>query len=174
MMVAGKVDCCLSICQPAYMQRFFSTKMPGVTFVMNVLIFSLIGLLPVLLVYVMRAPGFASALMDSGPALSRFLRQVLTNGLPVIFIVNYVGFFLFAVLNAKDTNSRDPAVFILFDVITRVALFLVLHASFTCFPPVGSAHLEAVGRRLFQWLRPHWRGQHSLKTYPESTCTPLW
>ena len=127
-MVAEKVDCCLSTCQPAHMQRFFSTKMPGVKFVMNVLVFSLIGLLPVLLVYVMRAPGFASALMDSGPALSRFLRQVLTNGLPVIFIVNYVGFFLFAVLNAKDTNSRDPAVFILFDVITRVALFLVLHA----------------------------------------------
>ena len=76
------------------MQRFFSTKMPGVNFVMNVLVFSLIGLLPVLLVYVMRAPGFASALMDGGPALSRFLRQVLTNGLPVIFIVNYVGFFL--------------------------------------------------------------------------------
>ncbi|WP_170848857.1 hypothetical protein [Pseudooceanicola nitratireducens] len=110
------------------MQRFFSTKMPGVNFVMNVLVFSLIGLLPVLLVYVMRAPGFASALMDGGPALSRFLRQVLTNGLPVIFIVNYVGFFLFAMLKAKDTNSRDPAVFILFDVITRVALFLVLHA----------------------------------------------
>ncbi|MFP7675630.1 hypothetical protein ACG74X_20030 [Marivita sp. S0852] len=110
------------------MQRFFSTKMPGVQFVVNVLVFSLIGLLPVLIVYVLRAPGFASALMDGGPTLSRFLRQVLTNGLPVVFFVNYVGFFLFAVLNAKDTNSRDPAVFILFDVVTRVALFLVLHA----------------------------------------------
>lgn len=110
------------------MQRFFSTKMPGVKFVMNVLVFSLIGLLPVLLVYVMRAPGFASALMDGGPALSRFLRQVLTNGLPVIFIVNYVGFFLFAVLNAKDANGRDPASFILLDLVIRVALFLVLHA----------------------------------------------
>ncbi|WP_300038975.1 hypothetical protein [uncultured Roseobacter sp.] len=110
------------------MQRFFSAKMPGVKFVMNVLVFSLIGLLPVLLVYVMRAPGFASALMDGGPALSRFLRQVLTNGLPVIFIVNYVGFFLFAVLNTKDANGRDPASFILLDLVIRVALFLVLHA----------------------------------------------
>ena len=110
------------------MQRFFSIKMPGVQFVVNVLVFSLIGLLPVLLVYVLRAPGFSSVLMDAGPALSRFLRQVMTNGLPVIFIVNYVGFFLFAVLNAKDTNSRDPAVFILIDVGTRVVLFFVLHA----------------------------------------------
>jgi hypothetical protein len=110
------------------MQRFFSTKMPDVKFVMNVLVFSLIGLLPVLIVYVMRAPGFASALMDGGPALSRFLRQVLTNGLPVIFIVNYVGFFLFAVLNTKDANGRDPVSFILLDLVIRVALFLVLHA----------------------------------------------
>ena len=123
-----QLDCFFWACQRAHMKRFFSTKMPGLQFLTNVMIFSLIGLLPVLFVYVLLAPGFSSALINGGPALSRFLRQVLTNGLPVIFIINYVSFFLFAVLNEKGADGREPAVFIVSDVAIRIALFLVLHA----------------------------------------------
>lgn len=123
-----KIDCILQTWQPAHMQNLFSANMPGLRFVINVMAFSLVALVPVLLIYVMRTPGFSSALMDGGPALSRFLRQVLTNGLPVIFIVNYVGFFLFAVLNEKGTNSVIRRYSFFFDVVIRVALFLVLHA----------------------------------------------
>lgn len=78
------------------LERYFSTRMPGMQFLRNVLLFSLAGLLPVLVFYVALSPGFATALADGGPTLKRFLRQVLTNGLPVVVMVNYVGFFLFA------------------------------------------------------------------------------
>ena len=78
------------------MDRFFSISMPAAQFVRNVLLFSFAALLPVLLFYVLLAPGFAPALAAGGPALMRLLRQVATNGLPVVFAVNYVSFFLFA------------------------------------------------------------------------------
>lgn len=110
------------------MERYFSTAMPGVHFLRNVLLFSLAGLLPVLALYVLSSPGFASALAGGGPALRRFLRQVLTNGLPVVLFVNYVGFFLFALSCERQEKSRDPAVYIAVDLAGRLALFFGLHA----------------------------------------------
>ena len=110
------------------MHRFFSTDMPGTRFLRNVLIFSLAGLLPVLLLYVFLSPGFFSVLIEGGPALRRFLRQVLTNGLPVVFVTNYVGFFLFALSQEAPANKRDPAFYLVLDLPVRVLLFLFLHA----------------------------------------------
>ena len=110
------------------MKRYFSIDMPGLLFLRNVLLFSIAALVPILLVYVSITPGFASALMDGGPALSRFLRQVLTNGLPVVFVLNYVGFFLFALSQDPHRSHRDPAVFLLLDFVVRITLFLFLHA----------------------------------------------
>ncbi|MCK0166664.1 hypothetical protein MWU52_03775 [Jannaschia sp. S6380] len=97
-------------------------------FLRNVLLFSLAGLLPVLVFYVALSPGFATALADGGPALKRFLRQVLTNGLPVVVIVNYVGFFLFAVSKESSGGGRDPGTYIVVDFFSRLGLFVGLHA----------------------------------------------
>ena len=58
----------------------------------------------------------------------RFLRQVVTNGLPVVFVVNYVSFFLFAFMQRTDRKHRDPAVFVLLDLSIRAVLFIGLHA----------------------------------------------
>lgn len=102
--------------------------MPGLQFLRNVLLFSVLGLLPVLALYILLSPGFASALADGGPALQRFLRQVLTNGLPVVVFVNYIGFFLFAYSHERSENSRDPAVYIAVDFFTRLGFFFGLHA----------------------------------------------
>ena len=102
--------------------------MPAAQFVRNVLLFSFAALLPVLLVYVLLAPGFAPALAAGGPALMRFLRQVATNGLPVVFAVNYVSFFLFAMTKQPKAGSRDTAFFVLVDVLLRALLFPGLHA----------------------------------------------
>ena len=110
------------------MERYFSLKMPGALFLKNVLLFSLAALAPVLLLYVLLAPGFAPALAAGGPTLGRFIRQVVTNGLPVVFAVNYVSFFLFALAQRSIVSHRDPAVFLLLDLTVRVALFLGLHA----------------------------------------------
>jgi hypothetical protein len=78
--------------------------------------------------YVLLAPGFAPALAAGGPALGRFLRQVVTNGLPVVFAVNYVSFILYALMQRPAGGHRDPAVFLLLDLVVRVFLFLGLHA----------------------------------------------
>ena len=109
------------------MDRFFSTDMPSGQFLRNVLLFSLAGLLPVLAVYVLLSPGFAPALTQGGPALRRFLRQVLTNGVPVVVIVNYVGFFLFALSHQRTGPRRDPVLFIGVDIAVRLTLFFALH-----------------------------------------------
>ena len=91
------------------MERYFSIELPGVLFLRNVLLFSLAALAPILLLYVLLAPGFAPALAAGGPALGRFLRQVMTNGLPVVFAVNYVSFFLFALTHRPCLLYTSPS-----------------------------------------------------------------
>ncbi|KNG95411.1 hypothetical protein [Pseudaestuariivita atlantica] len=110
------------------MDQFFTTRMPGLRFLRNVLMFSVAGLLPVLIVYVLLTPGFAAALGKGGANLSRFVRQVLTNGLPVVFVVNYIGFFIYALSREPGRTQRDPAWFIAVDVVLRVSVFFALHA----------------------------------------------
>ena len=102
--------------------------MPAAQFVRNVLLFSFASLLPVLMLYVLLAPGFAPALAAGGPALMRFLRQVATNGLPVVFAVNYVSFYLFAITKHAKAGPGDTASLVLADVVLRALLFPGLHA----------------------------------------------
>ncbi|MEW9920899.1 hypothetical protein AB2B41_14890 [Marimonas sp. MJW-29] len=101
--------------------------MSGVLFLRNVLLFSLVGMLPILALYVLLTPGFASALAGGGPSLQRFLRQVLSNGLPVVFVVNYVGFFLYALSRQRPDEERDPAALIAVDFVARLGLFYGIH-----------------------------------------------
>ena len=101
--------------------------MSGFRFLRNVLLVSIVGLIPPLALFVFLSPGFSTALSQGGPALLRFLRQVLTNGLPVVFAINYVGFFLYAL--SKQTERRgDPVSFVAIDVLARLFLFFCLHA----------------------------------------------
>ena len=101
--------------------------MPGMLFLRNVLLFSLAGLIPVLALYVFLSPGFASALVTGSANLSRFLRQIITNGIPVVVAVNYVGYFLFALSISQPRSKHDPAVFIAFDIVARISIFVGLH-----------------------------------------------
>ena len=110
------------------MERYFSLGMPAARFLRNVLLLSLAALVPILALYVLLSPGLASTLAVGGFGRSRFLRQVLTNGLPVVVIVNYVGFFLFAVSRERPARPRDPAAYIALDFLLRPTLFLGLHA----------------------------------------------
>lgn len=102
--------------------------MPGLRFLRNVVLFSLVGLLPAVLTYIVLTPGFASVLVQGGPNLQRFVRQILTNGMPVVCAVNYVGFLLYALSKKRDPPLRDPLTFIVSDVVARVSLFIGLHA----------------------------------------------
>ncbi|MBO9467200.1 hypothetical protein J7443_18300 [Tropicibacter sp. R15_0] len=110
------------------MNRFFFVDMPGSRFVRNVLLLSVAALMPVLFLYIALTPGFAPALAAGGPALTRFLRQVVTNGLPVVFAVNYVSLFLFAVTRKPTADQRDTALLVPVDIAVRVVLFPSMHA----------------------------------------------
>ena len=110
------------------MRKHFALDMPAGRFARNTLVASVLGLLPLLVLYIALTPGFTAQLAGGGPALWRFLRQVLTNGLPVVFAVNYVGFFLFAwAVDARPDGGRQALV-LLIDLPLRVLLFIILHA----------------------------------------------
>ena len=109
------------------MDRLFTLDMPAARFARNVLLVSVAALLPVLALHVALTPGFAAALAEGGPALPRYLRQVATNGIPVVFVVNFVGFALFA--RAAARPRRDPARLILADMAARIAVFVLVHVA---------------------------------------------
>ncbi|PHQ80603.1 MAG: hypothetical protein COB65_11070 [Thalassobium sp.] len=110
------------------MEKYLSTQMPFWRFALHTLVISLACGAPLLVLYVLINPGLASHLVSGGPALARFLRQVVTNGLPVVFVTNYVSFFIYAVLTDRYGVGKVPVRLILSDLPLRVALFLVLHA----------------------------------------------
>lgn len=131
------------------MERYFAIDMPFWRFARNTLVVSCLGLLPLLLLFILRTPGFGAHLLNSGPALSRFLRQVITNGLPVVFAVNYLSFFLYAAGNARRTDGPVPMRLVLIDLPARVVLFIVLHAviyflSADWFGSFGGDHWQAL------------------------------
>ena len=131
------------------MNRFFTLDMPFWRFAGNTLIISCLSLAPLLLLYITLAPGFITMLSEGGPALSRFLRQVITNGLPVVFVVNYISFFLYALMSDRRRAPRMPALILLLDPPARIIIFVVLHGviyflSADWFGSFGGDHWQAL------------------------------
>lgn len=112
------------------MERYFNFEMPALRFLWHTLVASLAGLVPLLGLYVLLTSGFASHLAAGGPVLVQFLRQVLTNGLPVVFVVNYAAFTLFAwhVAQRRQGLTANAWHAIPLDLALRVGLFVGLHA----------------------------------------------
>lgn len=109
------------------MDRYFAIDMPFWRFGLNALVVSCVGLLSLLPIYVALTPGFGHMLMSNGLALRLFLRQVLTDGLFVVFTVNYLGFYLYAELAARSGRDNVPALVLLIDPLLRAFIFVVLH-----------------------------------------------
>ena len=110
------------------MQKYFAIEMSAVHFVRNTFIFSLLAMVPPLLAFVALTPGFSAMLVGGGPPLDRFMRQVITNGLPVVFAVNYVSFFLYAWIVSKPDQRYGIKLVLLVDMPVRVVGFIALHA----------------------------------------------
>ena len=108
-------------------QRLFSLDLPFFRFAWNTFLVSCAGLVPLLALYIALTPEFTQHLASGGPTLSRFMRQVLTNGLPVVFIVNYVGFILYATALSGKLFTRGPVLVLALDVTIRIACFCLLH-----------------------------------------------
>jgi len=110
------------------MRKYFAIDMPAVRFTWNTLVFSVLSLIPAVMIYVATTPGFGGMLIGGGLPLSRFSRQVVTNGLPVVFVVNYVSFFLFALIVAKPSQTYGIRLVLLVDLPVRIVGVIVLHA----------------------------------------------
>lgn len=138
-----------------WLDRHFSLKLPATRFARNVALLSLAGLVPVLALYIALSPGLGAHLGGSGDASRRFARQIITNGLPVVFVVNALGFIFFANMRAR---RLPPWRALAFDITTRVGVFTALHliiypASALMFGSFGSdpaQGLRVVGPTLAQ------------------------
>ncbi len=108
----------------AWLDRHFSVHLPFTRFARNVALLSLAGLVPVLALYIVLAPGLGPHLWGSGAALGRFARQIVTNGLPVVFVVNALGLILFALLRAR---RLAPLRALALDIPARIGAFVGLH-----------------------------------------------
>lgn len=104
--------------------RHFSTDMPFPRFARNTLLASLVPLAVLIPAYIASTPEFGPFLLDNPAARGRVIRQILTNGLPVVFLVNYAGFFLFA---AQSERRGLGFGYLGFDAVLRTSLFVVLH-----------------------------------------------
>ena len=110
------------------MKRYFAIDMPALLFARNTLVVSFVSLMLILMIFVAMTPGFGGMLIGGGPALSRFARQVFTNGLPVVFVVNYVSFFLFACVVDRSLPIYGIKLVLMVDLPVRVVGFTALHA----------------------------------------------
>ena len=108
-----------------WFERHVSVRLPFTRFARNMVLLSLIGLAPVLALYVALTPGFWSQLMTADAALARFLRQILTNGLPVVFAVNTVSVILFSRSRIRNVGAGTALVL---DFLSRTVFFAALHA----------------------------------------------
>jgi hypothetical protein len=131
----------------AWFDIHFSTHLPAGRFLRNTVLLSLAGLLPVLGLYIARTPGFAGHLAGTEGTLGPFLRQILTNGLPVVVIVNWAALILFARARA---GMMRPGAALGLDFAVRIGLFAVLNgavfvASALVFDSFGADPAQALG-----------------------------
>ncbi|WP_299365543.1 hypothetical protein [uncultured Paracoccus sp.] len=131
----------------AWFDCSFGTHLPAGRFLRNTLLLSLAGLLPVLGLYIARTPGFAGHLVGTEGALRPFLRQILTNGLPAVLVVNWAALILFARTRAGIIR---PGVALALDFAARIGVFAVLNgtvfvASALVFDYFGGDPAQALG-----------------------------
>ncbi len=112
----------------AMIDRYFALDAPFPQFPLAVLAISCLGIGPLLAVYVGLTPGFTPMLLGGGLGLRLFARQVLTDGLLVVYIVNYFGFLVYAASAAPRRRGARRWPVLVVDPPLRAALFVGLHA----------------------------------------------
>ncbi|MCC5985627.1 MAG: hypothetical protein JJU42_14815 [Rhodobacteraceae bacterium] len=110
-------------------ERLFAALSPAQApggFALRVLALSGAALLPVLALYVGQVPGMAAHVLSGGAASARFLRQVLTNGVPVVFVLTWATALMLAGPRARGRSLRTV---LALDAALRLALFAGGHAA---------------------------------------------
>ncbi len=108
-----------------WLDRHFSVRLPFTRFARNTVLLSLLGLVPVLILYIALIPDFRLHLTTSDAAQVRFARQIFTNGLLVIFTVNAVSMIHFSRSRLRTIGSGSALVL---DFVARTLVFAALHA----------------------------------------------
>lgn len=106
-------------------RKHFSLNLPFGQFCWNLTLLSVLSLLPFLVFFVALTPDFAKILVANPTALSRFSRQVVTNGLPVVVIVNYIG--VVTASGVLQNAKRSALRYIFMDSLVRAGAFVMLH-----------------------------------------------
>ncbi|KQI70873.1 hypothetical protein AN191_15390 [Loktanella sp. 5RATIMAR09] len=106
-------------------RKHFSLHLPFGLFCWNLTLLSILSLLPFLIVFVALTPDFVKILVTNPTALSRFFRQVVTNGLPVVVIINYISFV--ALSGVVQKANRSAIRHIALDSFARAGAFVMLH-----------------------------------------------
>jgi hypothetical protein len=105
--------------------RHLSPHQPPGRFAVAVILLSLTGLAPMIALYVAFSPGMTGHILGSQGALRALLRQLATNGLPVVFVVNFISLLLFARLRDQTIG---PVRLVAADIGLRIGVFFGLHA----------------------------------------------
>ncbi|NYS26327.1 hypothetical protein HUK65_15165 [Rhodobacteraceae bacterium 2376] len=113
---------------PGRLLAALSPDQPAGRFLWHVLLLSLAGLLPVLALYVALIPGFAAHLLQGGPAAAQFLRQVVTNGVTTVVVMNAAALIVLHRAATGAGPAGAPWRLILTDILLRLGLFIALHA----------------------------------------------
>jgi hypothetical protein len=105
------------------------------------------GIAGALALYVALTPGFTTSLFGGGSAAGYLLRQIVFNGLPVVFAVNLAGLWLYA---RVARGAGRPWAALGLDAGLRAVLFIGLHAAIyagaaRAFGSFGGDAAQAVG-----------------------------
>jgi hypothetical protein len=108
----------------AFVERHFGTALSPGRFLLNVALLSILSLLPFTILHVFRTAGFATLVMNDATAAGLVLRQIATNGFPVVFIINAAGFVLYG---SSIRRAVPLNLFLMGDALGRGLLFVLIH-----------------------------------------------
>lgn len=111
-----------------FLDNYFSRELPLYRFAGNVIVFSLASIFTVLCLYVLRTSGLLIQLTTDALARQQFVLQLLTNGLPVVVVVNYAGasFVQYSLGRQTPHQSQSIGDLLLREAIIKVLLFIAL------------------------------------------------
>jgi hypothetical protein len=108
------------------LRMYFSGRLPPWRFALNVLSFTIVSMLLLMLVYVPLTPQFFTSLTTDPLQRRAVGTQLLFDGFIATCIANYVGFSIFAM--RSEHHDFDPVRSLFVDLVVKVLVFIVATA----------------------------------------------
>jgi hypothetical protein len=110
------------------MNRLFPQEIGLMRLAIQTFVASLLALFAVLALFVLKTPVFLETVTQDRALALAVMRQVMASGLPIVFVINLVGFSNFGAMAHRHDAERGAAATISMDLLTRGFLFFALHA----------------------------------------------